>query len=146
MKPIIAERKNQIPRIGRFAFTEVVANSDVLCITCPLSPETRGLIGTAEIATMRSSAVLINCARGGIVDDSALADALDHGRIAGAGVDVLEEEPPRNGNPLLSLKLPNLIVTPHMAFASKFALQSLADQLIGNVEAFLEGHPTNVVT
>lgn len=146
MKTMIAERKDRSPRIGRVSFAEVLASSDVLCVTCPLSHETRGLIGTDEIATMRSSAVLINCARGGIVDDSALADALEHGRIAGAGVDVLAEEPPKHGNPLLALKLPNLIVTPHMAFASDYSLRSLAEQLISNVEAFIRGEPTNIVT
>ena len=127
-------------------FTEVLHTSDVLCITCPLTPETRGLIGTAELAQMKESALLINCARGNIVNDDALAEALQAGRLGGAGIDVLREEPPRQGNPLLNLELPNLIVTPHTAFASKQSLAVLAEQLLGNIEAFAVGEMRNVVT
>ena len=86
---------------------------------------------------MKPTAVLINCARGGVVDEAALAEALREGRIAGAGVDVLSNEPPARGNPLLSLDLPNLIVTPHVAWASREAQQALADQLIENIEDFV---------
>jgi glycerate dehydrogenase len=89
--------------------------------------------------------LLINCARGGIVDEQALAAALRRGDIAGAGVDVLSEEPPRSGNPLLTLKQPNLIVTPHVAWASVESLQALANQVIDNIEGFVAGTPRNLV-
>src|SRR5205814_1302173 len=98
---------------------------------------TRLRTARAEFELMKPSAILINCARGGVVDEAALAAALREGRIAGAGVDVLSGEPPREGNPLLSNDLPNLIVTPHVAWASREAQQALADQLIANIEAFV---------
>jgi len=94
---------------------------------------------------MKPGALLINTARGGLVDEQALAEALSSGVIGGAGFDVLSAEPPRAGNPLLELDLPNLIVTPHVAWSSREAMQALADQLIDNVEAFVQGAPRNVV-
>jgi glycerate dehydrogenase len=89
---------------------------------------------------------LINTARGGLVDEAALAMALQQGVIGGAGIDVLSSEPPRQGNQLLDLNLPNLIVTPHVAWASNEAMQALADILIDNIESFVAGRPQNVVT
>ncbi len=103
------------------------------------------MIGAPEFAKMKRSAILINTARGGLVDEAALAAALKAGEIAGAGFDVLTEEPPRNGNVLLDPSIPNLIVTPHVAWASLEAMQVLADQLTGNIEAFVAGTPRNVV-
>ncbi len=94
---------------------------------------------------MKRTALLINCGRGGLVDEKALADALQNRIIAGAGVDVLSQEPPSNGNPLLDLKLSNFLVTPHVAWASLDAMQNLADQLIANLEAFVEGTPQSIV-
>ena len=123
-----------------------LARSDVLTILCPLSEETRGLIGAAELARMPRDALLINCARGGIVDEAALAASLAAGTIGGAGVDVLAEEPPRHGSPLLTLRLPTLIVTPHTAWASVESMENLAEQLIGNIEAYAAGAGRNVVT
>jgi glycerate dehydrogenase len=147
MAVFIAEHKGAAHvREGRIRFEDVLARSDVLVVLCPLSDETRNLIGAAELALMRHDALLINCARGGIVDEAALATALVQGTIGGAGVDVLSEEPPRHGNPLLTLQLPNLIVTPHMAWASVESLESLAEQLIGTLEAFVAGAPRNLVT
>jgi glycerate dehydrogenase len=146
MSVLIADRKGQAARDGRTAFQKVIEASDVLCITCPLTPETRNLIGPEEIAGMKPTATLINTARGGIVNEEALARALREGLIGGAGVDVLAEEPPRNGNPLLDLSLPNLVVTPHMAFASHHALGILAEQLISNIESFVVGDHKNVVS
>jgi glycerate dehydrogenase len=146
MTALIAERKGVPARPGRTSFDDVLTRSDVLCITCPFTPETAGLIGASELARMKPTALLINCARGRIVDDAALADALRNGRLGGAGLDVLAQEPPTQGNPLLDLDLPNLIVTPHMAFASEVALGNLAEQLIANIESFLAGHPRNVVS
>lgn len=146
MHTIHADRKGaQTVRPGYVAFNEALANADILSLHCPLNTETRGLIGRAELARMKPSALLINTARGGIVDESALLAALHSGQIAGAGIDVLSEEPPRQGNPLLDANLPNLIVTPHVAWASVETVQKLAAQLIDNVEGFLQGQPRNLV-
>ena len=124
----------------------LLAESDVLTLHCPLLPSTRNLIGEAELSAMKRTAILINTARGGLVDERALARALQEGWIAGAGSDVLTIEPPREGNPLLDLRLPNLIVTPHIAWASLGAMQFLADQLIDNIDAWARGTPQNLVT
>jgi glycerate dehydrogenase len=127
-------------------FDRVLAEADVVSLHVPLTPATRNLIGPRELALMKPGALLINTARGGLVDEAALVDALQRGVIAGAGFDVLSTEPPRLGNPLLDLGLPNFILTPHVAWASRGAMQILADQLIDNVEAFVAGQPRNVVT
>jgi glycerate dehydrogenase len=95
---------------------------------------------------MKRSALLINTARGGLVDEAALVQALDEGLIAGAGFDVLTVEPPVAGNPLLDVRCPNFILTPHVAWASDEAMQVLADQLIDNIEAWVSGRPQNLVT
>ena len=124
----------------------LLAESDVLTLHCPLLPSTRNLIGEPELRAMKRTAILINTARGGLVDERALARALQEGWIAGAGIDVLTNEPPREGNPLLELHLPNLIVTPHIAWASLGAMQFLADQLIDNIDAWSRGTPQNLVT
>lgn len=146
MRVLIAERRGAgTIRDGRTSFADVLAESAVLVVLCPLTEETRGLIGSAELAAMPSHCLLINCARGGIVDEQALATALRRGDIAGAGVDVLSHEPPQSGNPLLTLKQPNLIVTPHVAWASVQSLQSLAEQLMNNIENFVAGTPGNLV-
>jgi glycerate dehydrogenase len=123
----------------------VLRESDVITLHLPLAAQTRNLIGARELARMKPGALLINTARGGLVDERALAEALRNGVIAGAGFDVLSVEPPRAGNPLLELDLPNLIVTPHVAWSSREAMQALADQLIDNVEAFVQGAPRNLV-
>ncbi|SCY33186.1 D-2-hydroxyacid dehydrogenase [Nitrosospira sp. Nsp13] len=125
---------------------QVLAESDVLSLHCPLTSATRDLIGINELSKMKRSALLINTARGGLVDEAALVQALDKGLIAGAGFDVLTVEPPKNGNPLLDLRRPNFILTPHVAWASDEAMQSLADQLIDNIEAWVAGRPQNLVT
>lgn len=146
MEVLCAERKGSSEtRPGRTPFLEVLSRSDVLVLLCPLTDESRGMVGAAELALMPPHALLINCARGGIVDEAALADALRCGAIGGAGVDVLKQEPPRDGSPLLDLKQPNLIVTPHIAWISDRSLATLADQLIANLEAFAAGTPRNVV-
>ena len=146
MEVLVAERRGVAPaRSGRVALEELLARSDVVSINCPLTPETTNLIGPAELALMRPHALLINCARGGIVDEVALAEALKTGRIGGAGLDCLAEEPPSAGNPLLAADLPNVVVTPHMAWASQQALRTIADQLIDTIESFVAGRPRNVV-
>jgi glycerate dehydrogenase len=124
----------------------LLAESDVVTLHCPLLPATRNLIGAAQLRAMKRSAILINTARGGLVDEAALVEALQGGWIAGAGFDVLSVEPPRSGNPLLELRLPNLLVTPHIAWASQGAMQFLADQLIDNIDAWAAGTPQNLVT
>ena len=132
-------------RGDRAGFEDVLRRSDVLSLHCPLTEETKNLIGAAELAQMKPDAILINTARGGLIDDHALIEALKNGRLAGAGIDVLRNEPPRDGNPLLEVDLPNLIVTPHNAWASRQAMQTLADQLVDNLEAFVRGSPQNLV-
>lgn len=139
MEVLISERKGSTDvREGRTPFGEVLARADVLSLHVPLNGETRGMLGREEFGVMKSSAVLINCARGGVVDERALAEALREGRIAGAGVDVLSTEPPRDDNPLLDAGVPNLILTPHVAWAGREAQRALADQLVENIEAFVK--------
>ena len=133
------------PRPGRVDLAAALRESDIVSLHVPLTPETKNMIGAKELSAMKRSAILINTGRGGLVDEEALADALTGGVIAGAGVDVLTAEPPKQGNILLDLRLPNLIVTPHVAWASQEAMQILADQLIDNIEAFAAGSPRNAV-
>lgn len=147
MRVLIAERKNATEtRDGRTSFAETLRQSDVISLHCPLTDETRDLIGRDELETMKRNALLINTARGGLIDDAAVINALRSNLIAGAGIDVLREEPPRNGSPLLDLDLPNLIITPHVAWASNEAVQALADQVIDNIEAFVADRPQNLLT
>jgi len=127
-------------------FDEVLVQSDVISLHVPLSAETRNMIGIEQFRKMKRTAILINTARGGLVDEQALVQALKEGLIAGAGFDVLSKEPPKDGNPLLELRLPNFILTPHVAWASDGAMQFLADQLIDNIEAFVTGRPQNLLT
>ncbi len=124
----------------------ILREADVVTLNLPLTPETKNMIGAKEFASMKKTACIINTARGGIIDEAALADALRNGVIAGAGMDVLTVEPPKNGNILLDPTIPNLIITPHVAWASKEAMQVLADQLVDNIDAFVAGSPRNVVT
>lgn len=145
MELLVSEHRGRTPRPGRLAFEECLERADVLTLHCPLTPDTAGLIGEAELARMKDDALLINAARGGIVDEPALAAALRAGRLGGAAVDVLTEEPPRHGNPLLEPDIPNLIVTPHVAWASRESRQRLMDQVAENIRAFLAGTPRNVV-
>ena len=146
MRVLISEHKNaRTIRDGRTGFEDTLRASDIISLHCPLNDETRGLIGKVEFEMMRRDALLINTARGGLVDERALAEALRFGLIAGAGFDVLTKEPPRDGNPLLELNVPNFILTPHIAWASREAMQALADQLIDNIEAFVKGSPQNLI-
>ena len=124
---------------------QVLAESDVISLHCPLTSESRNMIGPEQFRKMKKTALLINTARGGLVDEAALVRALDEGLIAGAGFDVLTKEPPKEGNPLLEIRRPNFILTPHVAWASDNAMQFLADQLIDNIEAFVNGKPQNLV-
>jgi glycerate dehydrogenase len=139
MEVLISERKGAGEvRDGRTPFKEVLRRSDVVSLHVPLNEETRGLVGRDELALLKPSAILINCARGGVVDEASLAEALREGRLGGAGVDVLSAEPPGKDNPLLDPDLPNLIVTPHVAWAGRRAQQTLADQLVDNIEDYFK--------
>jgi glycerate dehydrogenase len=132
-------------REGYVSFENMLAESDAISLHCPLNDQTRGMIGEPELRAMKREAVLINTARGGLVDEMALLGALREGVIAGAGFDVLSKEPPKEGNPLIDAELPNLIVTPHVAWSSDKAMQALADQLTDNMEAFMRGEERNRV-
>jgi glycerate dehydrogenase len=133
------------PDVTVLPLDELLATSDVVSLHLPLTDQTRNMIGARELATMKRTALLINTARGGLVDEAALAQALRDGVIGGAGFDVLSKEPPAADNPLLGLHQPNFILTPHVAWASAGAMQTLADMLVDNVEAFVAGKPLNVV-
>lgn len=145
MKVMVAERKGRNPRPGRVAFEELIRNADVLSIHCPLTEETRNMIGLAELQAMKSDAILINTARGGIVNERELADSLRNRVIAGAGVDALSEEPPSPDHPLMADDIPGLIITPHNAWGSREARQAALDQLAEIIESFSAGAPINVV-
>jgi glycerate dehydrogenase len=119
-------------------------DADVVSLHCPLTPTTKGLVNAERLSCMKSSAFLINTGRGPLIDEPALADALNRGQIAGAALDVLSQEPPPAGNPLFTAK--NCIITPHIAWATKAARQRLLDIAVANVRAFLAGSPQNVVT
>ena len=145
MNVLVAERRGSPPRAGRVTLDKMLASSHVISLHCPLTEETRNLIDKRELGLMRRDAILVNTARGGIVDETALLEAVRTGRIAGAAVDVLSEEPPHNGNPLLGTALPNLLVTPHIAWASREARARLIELTAANIRAFLAGAPANVV-
>ncbi len=130
---------------GREDLDDLLPRLDVLSLHCPLTSATRGLISRARLARMKSEAVLINTARGALIDTHALADALKNNRLGGAGIDVLEREPPPPGHPLLDREIPNLIVTPHVAWAAREARQRCVDELALNVESFLSGGRRNRV-
>ena len=147
MRVLISEHKDAATvRAGRTAFSDLIQQSDVVTLHCPLTDDTRDMFGPNEFEMMKRSALLINTARGALVQDDALIDALQSETIAGVAVDCLREEPPRNGSALLDLNLPNFIVTPHVAWASDEAVQALADQVIDNIESFIAGKPRNVLT
>ena len=146
MNVVFAEHKNaQSVRDGYVSFDEAIRSADVVSLNCPLTPQTANMIGEAELQQMKPGAILINCGRGGLVDEAALVAALKYGQIGGAGFDVLTQEPPRDGNPLLKSRLPNLIVTPHIAWASQEAANRLFDILLDNINRFVAGNPQNLV-
>jgi glycerate dehydrogenase len=124
---------------GRVDLDELLTAADVLSLHCPLAPATQGMIGADQLSRMKRDAVLINTARGALVDPTALADALRGGRLGGAAIDVLSQEPPVDGNPLLAGDIPNLIVTPHIAWAAREARQRCIDEMAANVVDFRRG-------
>jgi len=145
MMVLLAKRNSEDQRPGRIALHDLLPQVDVLSLHCPLTEETRGMIGADELALMKKDAVLINTARGGLVDEDALLDALKTHQIGGAGLDVLEKEPPPAGYPALKADMPNLIITPHTAWASRESRQRLLDEIALNIEAFKAGELRNVV-
>ena len=145
LEVLIANRPGGAPAPGRVDLDELLPQVDVLSLHCPLTPATQGMIGARELARMKPDAVLINTARGALVDSQALADALRAGRLGGAAIDVLPQEPPVDGNPLLAHDIPNLIVTPHVAWAAREARQRCLDEMAANVEDFRRGGRRNRV-
>lgn len=125
------------------SYEELFASADVLSLHCPLAEDSLHLVNAERLALMKSNAILINTGRGPLVDEQALADALNQGRLRAAGVDVLSEEPPQNGNPLLAAR--NCYITPHIAWATAEARQRLLATAIENVKAFIEGTPQNTI-
>jgi glycerate dehydrogenase len=139
MRVIIANRPGAPAAAGRVPLDLLLATADVVSLHCPLTPATRGMIGARELALMKSDALLINTARGALVDSHALAAALKEGRLAGAGIDVLAQEPPIDGDPLLDPSIPNLILTPHVAWGAREARQRCLDEMAANIQDFLRG-------
>lgn len=133
-------------RSDRLALDELLSQADVLSLHCPLTDTTRGLISERELALMKPGSFLINAARGGLVDEPALLASLTSGHLAGAAVDVLSQEPPREGNVLLDQQVPNLIVTPHSAWGSREARQRIVEQLAENVQGFTGGATRRTVS
>ncbi len=148
MKVLFAEHKNATScRSGRIAFMEVLAQSDVLSLHCPLSHDTYQLMGAQEFAMMKRTSLFINTARGALVDEKALADALITGEIAAAGLDVLSSEPPVASNPLLALAAqPNVLITPHTAWTSNQAMENAVQQTMENIAAFLNNKPIRLIS
>lgn len=146
MRPVACTRTP--PSRERFSgelvsLSELFAGSDVLSLHCPLTPETRQVVNAPRLATMRPGSILVNTARGGLIDETALARALDSGPLGAAALDVLSKEPPPADHPLLSL--PNCLVTPHVAWATLEARLRLMQVIVGNVRAYLHGAPCNLV-
>jgi len=147
MRPIYGAHPAQMDIPGEFVpIPQLLKVSDVVTLHCPLMPSTRNMIGQEQLRSMKPTALLINTARGGLVDEAALIRALEEGWIAGAGFDVLTVEPPTGGHPLLEVRRANFILTPHVAWASHGAMQFLADQLMDNIDAWAAGKPQNLVT
>ncbi|GIZ12324.1 2-hydroxyacid dehydrogenase [Pseudomonas sp. NCCP-436] len=145
MHVLLGQLPGRPPRTGRLTLHELLPQVDALTLHCPLTEQTRNLIGATELALMKPQALLINTARGGLVDEQALADALRRGHLGGAATDVLTQEPPKSGNPLLAGDIPRLIVTPHNAWGSREARQRIVTQTVENAAAFFSGAPLRVV-
>ncbi|MBN3560721.1 2-hydroxyacid dehydrogenase [Aliamphritea spongicola] len=144
MQVLIAQRAGK-EQPGRLSLDDLLRQADVLSLHCPLTKDTRDLIDAAALAKMKPGSFLINTARGGIVNEAALADALRSGHLAGAATDVLSVEPPKEGNVLLADDIPNLIITPHSAWGSLQARQRIADQVVENINAHVSGDLLRVV-
>ncbi|SFA70114.1 2-hydroxyacid dehydrogenase [Azotobacter beijerinckii] len=141
MRVLLGQLPGRPERADRLPLAELLPQVDALTLHCPLTEHTRHLIGTAQLQAMKPGAFLINAGRGGLVDEQALADALRRGHLGGAASDVLSEEPPRHGNPLLAPDIPRLILTPHSAWGSREARQRIVGQLAENAQAHFAGTP-----
>ncbi len=146
MKIMIAQRPGGAKQAGRYPLDTLFEKVDILSLHCPLLDATHHLIGAAAFKKMKPTAILINTARGAVVDNAALAKALCEGQIKGAGIDVLEQEPPPPNHPLLHSGVPNLIMTPHTAWASIESRQRLMDRVAENLRAWQAGKPINLVS
>ena len=147
LEVLLAEHRNRTEvRDGYTRFENVIASADILSLHCPLTPATRSMIGEAEIANMKPGALLINTARGPLINEDAVIDGLSRGQLGGAALDVLVAEPPTGQEPLLQLDHPNLIITPHVGWAAQDGLSRLAAGLLANLEAYHSGQPINVVS
>jgi len=148
MDVLIADHKGLAEtqvRDGRVTFDRVIKEADVITLHCPLTDQTKDLIAMNEMKAMKDNAIIINTARGGIVNEADLAQALRTRVIIGAGVDVLSVEPPSDGNPLLDPSIPNLVMSPHTAWASLQARQRMFDQIVDVIQSYKDGAPINVV-
>jgi len=145
MKVLLAKRDEKDNRDNRIALHDLLPVVDVLSLHCPLTENTKDLIAEKELALMKSDAILINTARGGLIDESALLNALQKGKIGGAGLDVLSQEPPPEDYFLLQQKLPNLIITPHTAWASRESRQRLLEEVAKNIKEYQQGELRNSV-
>ena len=146
MRVLLGQIPGRPPRADRLSLEELLPQVDALTLHCPLNDNTRNMIGAAQLAQLKPGAFIVNTARGGLIDEQALADALRGGHLGGAATDVLTVEPPVNGNPLLASDIPRLIVTPHSAWGAVEARQRIVSQLTENARAFLAGSPRRVVS
>jgi len=145
MRVLLGQLPGRPSRPDRLPLDELLPQIDALTLHCPLTPATQDLIGEYQLSLMKPGAFLINTARGGLVNEQALADALRRGHLGGAATDVLSQEPPTAGNPLLAADIPRLIVTPHSAWGSREARQRIVIQLMENAHAFFEGSARRLV-
>ena len=145
MEVLIAKRDEADTRPGRIGLSELLSQSDVVTLHCPLTENNRYVIAKDELSMMKPDAMLINTARGGLIDESALLEALENKQISGAALDVLEQEPPAIDNAVLSYPGDNLILTPHIAWSSSGSRQRLLDEIAKNIEAYQKGVPRNLV-
>lgn len=139
MRVLIADRPGAPPRAGRVPLDELLGTADIVSLHCPLTDATRRLIGARELSLMKPDALLINTARGALIDGAALAAALKAGQLGGAGIDVLPHEPPQKDEPLIDSQIPNLLVTPHIAWAAREARQRCIDEMAANIRDFRSG-------
>jgi glycerate dehydrogenase len=146
MRVLLGQLPGRPARADRLPLDELLPQVDALSLHCPLNNDTLNLIGARELNLMKPRAFLINTARGGLINEQALADALRAGHLGGAATDVLTQEPPKDGNPLLAADIPRLIITPHSAWGSREARQRIVGQLSENAQAFFSGAPMRVVS
>ncbi|MDF2490320.1 MAG: putative glycerate dehydrogenase HprA [Pseudomonas sp.] len=145
MRVLLGQTPGRPPREGRLPLEELLPQVDALTLHCPLNEQTRHMIAARELALLKPGALVVNTARGGLIDEQALADALRAGHLGGAATDVLSVEPPVNGNPLLAADIPRLIVTPHSAWGAVEARQRIVGQLADNAQGFFASQPRRVV-